>query len=178
VTSIDQLPVATEASTRNLRAMDIVARYTFLAAASTRIPYWWATSPSVTALQLKMLSEVSDVYAVEFQQDLARPVIASIGGGLVNLFVSENPLTLALKAWIVTVPVVGLPLRFGVGPATVAAYTYVLGRAFVRHYDAGGSYHDFALHMFRSEAYRLVGLAPPGPVAPWAVDDARPAAAF
>lgn len=156
-----------DTSARTLRGMDIVARYTFLAAASTRLPYWWATSPSVTGVQLKMLAEVSDVYDVTFEQDLARPVIASIGGGLLNLLVSENPITLAMKAWIVTVPVVGLPLRFGAGPAAVGAYTYVLGRAFVRHYDTGGSYHDFTADMFRAEAYRLVGLPPAGLNARW-----------
>jgi uncharacterized protein (DUF697 family) len=151
---------ATDASPRRLRAMDSVARYTLLAAVSTRIPYWWATSPSVTALQLKMMADVSEVYGVEFEQDLARPIAASVAGGVLNLVLSQNPITVALKAWVVTVPVVGIPLRFAAGPAAVACYTYVLGRAFVRHYEAGGSYHDFTAEMVRAELSRLLRLGP------------------
>jgi uncharacterized protein (DUF697 family) len=148
---------------RKLLAMDIVARDTLLCAVASRVPYWWANSPSVTALQLKMLSEISRLYDVEFAQDLARPLVASIAGGGLNLILSQNPVSVALKTWIVTVPVVGILLRFGTGPAVVGAYTYVLGRAFVRHYEAGGSYHDFTSRQFREEASIILRLAQPPP---------------
>src|SRR5262245_36391848 len=100
---------ALDPARRHLRAMDVVERYTLFCAASNRLPYWWATSPSITALQLKMLAEVSREYGVEFEQNLVRPIVASIGGGALNLFFSRNPFMMALKAWVVTVPVVGIP---------------------------------------------------------------------
>jgi hypothetical protein len=58
--------------------------------------------------------------------------------------------------------VVGVPLRFGVGPLAVAAYTYALGRAFVSHYERGGSYHDFTAAVFRAEVRRMIGLTADG----------------
>lgn len=159
-TSVTEDSVTTDTTDRRQSAMDIVARSTLYCAVATRLPFWWATSPSITGLQLKMLSEISSVYGVEFNQDLAKPMIASVAGGILNLVISENPLTLMLKTWVVAIPVVGIPLRFGIGPVTVAAYTYVLGRAFIRHYEAGGTYHDFSVANFRTELSEIVGLEP------------------
>lgn len=144
-----------ERGRRRLRAMDVVSRYAVLCAVATRIPLWWANSPSITALQLKMLSEISHIYGVDLVQDLARPLLASLAGGGLNLVISQNPLSVAAKAWVVTIPVVGIPLRFATGPAVLAAYTYVLGRAFIRHYEEGGTYHDFTTAKFRAEAREL-----------------------
>jgi uncharacterized protein (DUF697 family) len=138
---------------RKLRAMDRVSLYTLLCAVATRIPAWLANSPTVTGLQLKMLAEISAVYDVEFRQDLARPMVASLAGGGLSLLLSQNPLALALKTWVVTIPVVGIPLRYGTGPAIIGAYCYLLGRTFVDHYEAGGTYHDFDAEKLR-ESFR------------------------
>lgn len=141
---MNEPPTSTpQAFDRKLRAMDRVAVYTLLCAVASRVPMWWANSPSVTGLQLKMLAEVSELYGVEFRQDLARPLIASLAGGGLSLLMSQNPLAMALKGWIVTIPVIGIPLRFGTGPAIIGAYCYILGRTFVDHYETGGTYHDF-----------------------------------
>jgi uncharacterized protein (DUF697 family) len=141
---MDEAPTPTQlASVRKLRAMDRVAVYTLLCAVATRIPLWWASSPGVTGLQLRMLEEISSLYGVEFRKDLARPMIASLAGGGLSLLISQNPLAMALKTWVVTIPVIGIPLRFGTGPAIIGAYCYVLGRTFVDHHEAGGTYHDF-----------------------------------
>lgn len=136
--------------------MDIVARDTLFCAMASRVPYWWATSPSITGLQLTMLARVSQVYGVEFSQDLARPIVASLAGGGLNLLLAQNPISVALKAWVLTVPVIGLVIRFGTGPLVVASYTYLLGRAFIRHYEAGGSYHNFTSLNVRHEVARIV----------------------
>jgi len=123
--------------------MDTVVKYTVLCAIASRVPAWWANSASVTGLQLKMLTELSSVYDVEFRQDLARPMLGSLAGGGLSFVVSQNPLAMAAKFWIAAIPVVGIPLRFAAGPAIIGGYCYMLGRAFVDHYEAGGTYHDF-----------------------------------
>ncbi|MEP7306388.1 MAG: hypothetical protein ABJA98_12800 [Acidobacteriota bacterium] len=123
--------------------MDVVVKYTVLCALASRIPAWWANSASVTGLQLKMLAELSSVYEVEFRQDLAVPMIGSLAGGGLSFLVSQNPLAMALKFSVAMIPVVGIPLRFATGPAIIGGYCYMLGRAFVDHYEAGGTYHDF-----------------------------------
>ena len=130
--------------------MDVVVKYTVLCAVASRVPAWWANSASVTGLQLKMLAELASVYDVEFRQDLARPMIGSLAGGGLSFIVSQNPIAMALKLWIVTIPIVGIPLRFATGPAIIGGYCYMLGRAFVDHYEAGGTYHDFNPAKFRA----------------------------
>jgi len=57
--------------------------------------------------------------------------------------------------------VVGIPLRFGTGPAIMATYTYLLGKAFAKHYETGGSYLDFHAGQLREELYDAIGFGPP-----------------
>jgi uncharacterized protein (DUF697 family) len=134
-----------EAALPAARALAIVRHYTILCAESMWIPFWWASSPSITALQLKMLEEVSRVYGVEVSRDRTRALVASLGGGGLSLIMSRHPVGLAVKAWVVGIPIVGIPLRFGTGPAIMAGYTWLLGRSFVTHHESGGTYLDFRM---------------------------------
>jgi uncharacterized protein (DUF697 family) len=143
-----------------LHAMDRVAFYTLWCAVASRIPTWWANSPIVTSLQLKMLAEISDIYGVHFTQDLARPFVASLAGGGLSVLLSQNPLTMAMKTWVLAIPVVGVPIRYGTGPFIIGFYCYTLGRAFVEHYETGGTYHDFDTAKFRAQLRSSLGLAP------------------
>jgi hypothetical protein len=131
-----------EAALPAARALAIVRHYTILCAESMWIPFWWASSPSITALQLKMLEEVSRVYGVEVSRDRTRALVASLGGGGLSLIMSRHPVSLAVKAWVVGIPIVGIPLRFGTGPAIMAG---LLGRSFVTHHESGGTYLDFRM---------------------------------
>ncbi len=142
------------------RAAAIVRRHAALCAGAAIVPVWWAASPSITALQLKMLSELSNAYGVEFAQDFAKPLLASLAGGGLSLMMSQHPVSLALKRWVVGIPVVGLPLRFGTGPAIIAAYPWVLGHAFIRHYESGGTYLDFHLGRVREAVHDLARRQP------------------
>jgi len=139
---------------RMAQAADIIRHHAILCAEAVWLPFWWANSPAITGLQLKMLAEISDVYGIEFAQHKAKPIVASLSGGALNFLLSRHPLSLAAKAWILSIPVLGIPLRFGTGPAIMAAYTWLLGRAFVSHYEAGGRYEDFHVSSLRDELTR------------------------
>ena len=130
---------------RPARALEIVRHYTILCAEAMWIPFWWAGSPAITALQMNMLREVSQVYGVDVAPDRTRAIVASVGGGGLSLLISKHPLSIVAKAWVLSIPVLGIPLRFGTGPAIMAAYTWWLGRAFVTHYETGGTYLDFRM---------------------------------
>jgi len=144
----------------HLQAMSIVLDHALLVAGASIVPIWWASSPSITGVQLKMLSELSKLYGTDFADDFAKPLLASLGGGFLSLLVSQNPLSMRLKGAILAIPVVGIPLRYGTGPAIMAAYTYVLGKAFARHYESGGSYLDFHARQLREELYEAIGFGP------------------
>jgi uncharacterized protein (DUF697 family) len=142
----------TEAAPRSTQALAIVRHYTILCAESMWIPFWWASSPSIAALQLKMLEEVSRVYGVEVSRDRTRALVASLGGGGLSLIISQHPVSLGVKAWVLGIPIVGIPLRFGTGPAIMAVYTWLLGRAFVTHHESGGTYLDFRMRQIVSSS--------------------------
>ena len=141
----------TEAAPPAAQALAIVRHYTILCAESMWIPFWWASSPSITALQLKMLEEVSRVYGVEVSRDRTTALVASLGGGGLSLIMSRHPVSLAVKAWVMGIPIVGIPLRFGTGPAIMAGYTWLLGRSFVTHHESGGTYLDFRMRQMGKE---------------------------
>lgn len=147
----------TPASTAAARATAAVRHHTILCAEAVLIPWWWASSPSIASLQLKMLAEISELYGVEFSQHKAKPIVASLGGGGLSFLISQHPVSLALKAWMLSVPVVGIPLRFGTGPAIMAAYTWLLGHAFISHYEAGGTYETFQVSTVADELRRALG---------------------
>ena len=133
------------------RAHALVRHYSILCAEAALLPVWWASSPSITGLQLKMLEEISRVYGVDFDRDKTKPMLASLGGGGLSFLISKHPISLAAKAWMLSIPVIGVPLRIGTGPAIMGAYTWLLGRAFIRHYESGGTYLDFRVTSIFSE---------------------------
>ncbi len=157
---VDRHPVLPSDPAARQKAAAIVRHHAALCAGAALVPFWWAASPSITGLQLKMLSELSSCYDVEFAQDFARPLVASLAGGGLSLVLSQHPVSLALKSWVIGIPVVGLPLRFGTGPAIMAAYTWVLGQAFIRHYESGGTYLDFHLGRVREAVHDLTRRQP------------------
>jgi uncharacterized protein (DUF697 family) len=152
---------ATHSTSEATRSLAIVKHYTILCAEAMWIPFWWASSPSITALQLKMLEEVSQVYGVEIAPDRTKALVASLGGGGLSLIISQHPLSLALKAWVLAIPVIGIPLRLGTGPAIMAGYTWLLGQAFITHYESGGTYLDFRMRQVGSQLREAVGMPRP-----------------
>jgi uncharacterized protein (DUF697 family) len=144
-------------STRPAEAAAIVRHYTILCAEANWVPWWWVASPSIAALQLKMLAEISRVYGIELTQNKTMPLAASLGGGGLSFLISRHPFSLGVKAWILSVPVLGIPLRLGIGPAIMASYTWLLGRAFISHYETGGTYEDFDVSMVSDELRRALG---------------------
>lgn len=144
---------------RRYEAMRVVRRhalYVAAASAAWQTPCWALSSPVVTVLQLKMLAALAGHYHVPFSSAKIKPVLASLAGGFLNYTVSRLPLFTVAKAWLTVVPVIGIPLRVASGPAILAGYTYVLGRAVTRHLEAGGNLDDVDLASFRNEALRLL----------------------
>lgn len=146
---------------RSYKARQIVHRHALYVAAATagwHTSMWALSSPAVTVLQLKMLAALAEHYSVPFSQASAKPVLASLAGGALSYIVSRLPLLMAVKAWLLTIPAVGIPLRFATGPALLATYTYVLGSAFGRHFEAGGDLTDFDVSRFKTETLRALAI--------------------
>jgi uncharacterized protein (DUF697 family) len=135
-----------------------------MCAAVSFVPNPIANSLAITGVQLKMLSDLSQLYGVPFSQDLVRSLLGATAGGVINFILARNPVTRGVRDFLMaTVPLIALPLRFLAGPAFIAGYTVVLGNSFIRHYECGGSYLDFNWRNFRHELARKLGLPHPVP---------------
>ena len=94
---------------------------------------------AVTAVELKMLKELSGVYQVEFSNRIAQKIIYSllVSAGAVGVGCLVGA---SLSKFV---PLVGTTLSVVSGPVLIGAFTHGLGRVFLMHFEAGGTLLDF-----------------------------------
>ena len=126
--------------TRQETADSIIKTHVMFAAGGGLIPIPFLDLAAVTAIQLDMLKQLSDLYQIPYNKStgklhlsaLASSVLARIGAS-------------AIKA----IPGLG-SLIGGVSMAIMSgASTYGMGQVFVRHYESGGSLNDFDPNAYR-----------------------------
>src|SRR4051812_19106143 len=91
------------------RATQIVHRHVVYAAGATALwptPLWAISAPAVTAMQLRMLSQLAQHYDASFSPATLTPIVASVGGGLLSYGIARLPWSMAAKAWLLAVPVI------------------------------------------------------------------------
>ncbi len=126
-------------------SMEIVTRYVLYSAGAGILPVPFVDTLIVSAVQLKMISELAKYYKVSFQDNLGKSLIGSLLGGLVGDSIGNG----IVKSILSLVPVVG-PVLGGVGmAATSGAVTYALGRVFIHHFESGGTLLDFEPNKFQ-----------------------------
>lgn len=123
-------------------ADSIIRNHVLFAAGGGLIPIPFLDLATVTAIQLDMLKQLSELYQVKYNRSagklhmsaLASSVLARIGAS-------------ALKA----IPGLG-SLIGGVSMAVMSgASTYAMGQVFVKHYESGGSLNDFDPDAYRDQ---------------------------
>jgi uncharacterized protein (DUF697 family) len=138
------LPVSVS-SARHAAALEIVRTHTLLAAGSHFIPVPFLDSVAVAGVQLRMMSELAAHYGHAFDRDRGRAFIAALGTGVAHELVPRTALAGLLGDLVLRVPLLGGPLRLLTWPALMATITHFLGKAYVKHYEAGGRFGDFQL---------------------------------
>lgn len=151
---------ATDAATHRA-ARRVIQEHALLAAGATLIPFTLIDNLSVTAVQLTMLQKLARVYRCPPQEKELAAVLGSAGGGVLSFFIARSQPALALKAGVLAIPGIGPLLRYGTGPAIMAAYTWVLGEAFRRHFAAGGNAGDFKMDHLKDVVWEVVPGLPP-----------------
>lgn len=145
-------------------ALSAVGRYSLMAAATPFIPVPGLDSLSVSGIQLAMIAELSRRYGQTFSKDIAQSLAGAAGGGLLSYLFSRTAPAAAMKNLVLAVPIFGPLLRWGAGPAALAAYTYLLGMAFIQHYETGGRFEDFNRRHFIAYVQKVLreqaGLGP------------------
>lgn len=117
------------------QARAIVKRYALYSAGSGLIPVLYLDGAAVAGVQLKMLAELSKLYAVPFRENLGKAAIASAAG-----FVIPHAAALgALSGAVAGLSVVGAPLA----AAFAAAFSWAMGNMFIQHFESGGTFLNF-----------------------------------
>lgn len=119
-------------------AESIVNSHALLSAGAGLVPLAGLDWAAMSGSQLWLLKRLSALYGVAFTEDLARKLVASLLSGFVPLQLAA-PVASALKL----VPFVGSVLGGMSMVAVGGAVTYAIGRAFVQHFESGGTLLTF-----------------------------------
>ena len=124
--------------TRDQKAMQLVNSYVPWAAGAGMVPMPGVDMLALTALELRMLAQLSEMYGVTFMENGVKNIVAS----LLATVISTN-LGASLGSLLKLVPLVGPIAGIAATPGLYSAATYAVGRVFVTHFEAGGTFLDF-----------------------------------
>jgi uncharacterized protein (DUF697 family) len=123
---------------RDQVASKLVDRFAVWSGVAGLIPLPVIDVLAVGGLQLQMLRRLSQIYGVEFSENRGKALIAALAGCMIPA-TSGMGAASALKA----VPVVNILAAGFVMPVLSAGATYAIGKAFVQHFESGGTLLDF-----------------------------------
>lgn len=131
-----------------------VRAYTLMGAGVGVVPFPLVDMAGILALQLKMISDLSKIYEVEFFKDKTRNLIASLFGSFGTGLTVVPALVSAMKL----IPGVGTAASSMVAmPLITGGSTYAVGQVFIMHFESGGTLLDFdpdKMHDYFAEQYK------------------------
>jgi uncharacterized protein (DUF697 family) len=133
----DQATVETPEHRRDT-ASKLVDRFAVWAGVAGLIPLPFVDVLAVGGLQVQMLRRLSQLYDVQFSENRGKALIASLAGTMIPV-TSGMGAASALKG----VPLLGMVASAFVMPVLSAGATYAIGKAFVQHFESGGTLLDF-----------------------------------
>ncbi|MGN6747087.1 MAG: YcjF family protein, partial [Xanthobacteraceae bacterium] len=123
---------------RGEAASKLVDRFAIWSGVAGLVPVPVVDVLAVGGLQLQMLRRLSQIYDVEFSENRGKALIAALAGCMIPA-TSGMGAASALKA----IPVVNILAAGFVMPVLSAGATYAIGKAFVQHFESGGTLLDF-----------------------------------
>ena len=124
---------------RHAAAEHVLRQYTLGAMAVGLVPIPVVDLAALAALQLKMLHSLAGIYDIEFKADLGRSAIASLVGSTAST--SLSPVLASSLAKLI--PGIGQTLASGSTVILSGAATYAVGKVFIQHFAAGGTFLSF-----------------------------------
>ena len=134
---INEEAEASESSTAS--SMSIVKRNMVWSAGLGFLPIPLVEFVAISAVQIKLIKELSEHYDVPFRNDLAKTSVISLLGGLGGVAIGQVLAVSSLRA----IPFIGPALAAVSLPAVSAGVTYATGKVFIAHYETGGTLLSF-----------------------------------
>jgi len=123
---------------RGASAAKLVDRFAIWSGVAGLVPLPVIDVVAVGGLQVQMLRRLSQVYNVDFSANRGKSLIAALAGSMI-------PATSGIGAasTLKFVPVIGTIAAVFVMPVLSAGATYAIGKAFIQHFESGGTLLDF-----------------------------------
>jgi uncharacterized protein (DUF697 family) len=125
------------AARRRELARKVVARYKNYAALGGLVPLPVVSIASLTAINMRMVKALSDLYGVPFQRDRTRSLIVGIVGGAV-----PAGLGTATASTLMFIIPGGMLYGIGVSAVSAAALTRGIGLVFIESFESGATASD------------------------------------
>ncbi len=127
----------TETEARDVLANKLVDRFAVWSGVAGFVPIPVVDLLCVGGLQVQMLRRLSQIYNVEFSENRGKALIAALAGTMI-------PATSGMGAAsaVKTVPILGMLAAGFVMPVLSAGATYAIGKAFIQHFESGGTLLD------------------------------------
>ena len=119
---------------RESRARRIVKTHMWVSMGVGLIPVPTVDLAGITAVQLRMLHELTKLYDVPFSRDLGKKLIGALLGSCVPVSLGSTAKMLPFVGYVVG----GLST-----PLLAGAATYAIGKVFIQHFETGGTLLDF-----------------------------------
>ena len=146
---------------RDIQANKIVKTHTWVSIGVGLVPIPFVDLVGVSAVQLRMLNELTKLYDVPFSRDLGKELIGALLGSLVPI-----SLTYTVGSAAKMLPLIGYAVGGLSMPLLAGAATYAVGKVFIQHFESGGTLLDFepakVREYFRQEFAVGRGLASEG----------------
>lgn len=124
---------------RQIQAAEVIKRNMLWSAGAGVLPVPMLELVAITAVELKLVKELADLYETGYRKDLAKAAVLSLIGSLGSVTLGKAFAMSSLRA----IPVLGHVVAVASVPAMAAAVTYAIGRVFASHFEAGGTLLDF-----------------------------------
>jgi uncharacterized protein (DUF697 family) len=120
-------------------ANDLVKKWMWWTMGAGLIPVPFVDLAAVSGVQIKMLSDLSNLYGVKFSANKGKSVVSALLGSIVPNSLAGGGVGSILKM----IPLVGTILG-GVSMSLFSgAATYAIGKSFIQHFESGGTFLDF-----------------------------------
>jgi uncharacterized protein (DUF697 family) len=122
-----------------VEAEQIVGRHMLMALAVGLVPVPVADVAALIAIQLRMLARLSNLYQIEFSEEVGRSLLASLLGASGSFLATATTRRLLFRL----VPIGGWVAGAVSASALAGASTYAVGKVFVQHFESGGTFQTF-----------------------------------
>jgi uncharacterized protein (DUF697 family) len=153
MTTIEATETEVASDDQTNSAERVIQDHVLLAVASGFVPGPGLDLVAAFATQLTMLKRMATIYDVPFRQEAAKSIVTSLFGTLGG----AGAAAIAAASFIKFIPVVGTAVGIAGTSIAFGAFTYAIGKVFLRHFETGGNFLDMDPRVYK-EYFREMNL--------------------